>query len=938
MEQTNQNGGLEQKGEEKTFVQKLLSASSFLRLTGLIIICLGIIGFTNKGYLGTFIFYILVFVLGGFSYFFLAMMLIFGTYLLIKGELPKIRINFTGLGYLLVFIFGALASSYKVEGLSLSSFSEKLNEAMSSISSANLTVASLGDAGKVGGGFIGYFFASLFLTGLGEIGTVIFTYLFLVAGSILILRMPFISVYEGIRTFSSHQLAKKAIRENEEKSKQNPQANKANPSPDSGLNPFKEASYSGPKEAPRPAEAVKEEKKVSTFFGIPRREQKSVPEEGLVSPMEEETSKKEPARLSSPAAPSEPSSPFKTTAAYASPVKEEAPESEKRQVTFSAPAPTPVSPSPAPKAPSYQETSPLKENIPSSMANNTYVEPTKPAAPYSPLKSEPNFSSFKEQETDLNPSQVESEPAMTRTFRAPGLEEKEAKEAAEAAEKAKQDEENGIAAPTSSAPVRYMQPSISLLVKRQDFGKFEQNQQAAEMKIPIINGVFSKLGIGASVDSYTIGPSVTRFNIKREPGVRVSQISNPDVESEIKVDLKGDMSVRIEAVVRGQDTSGVEIGNVAPTMVSFRDCYAAVMKNSTDKLLIPLGEDISSEVITTSLDDLPHLLIAGTTGSGKSVLVHSIIMTLMMRNYPDELKFILVDPKQVEFTRYQDEPHLFCPIITNVVHAVSMLKKLVNEMERRYSILSRYECSKIQEYNRLREKDPSLENLPMLVCVIDEFADMMGQNPRDVDALTQRLAQKARAAGIYLIISTQRPSVKTIPGTIKANIPARIALYLPSVVDSRTILDEGGAEALLGKGDLLARIPALKTMVRLQSPFVSNEEISAVVHYLKDKAKPNYFQSFLNFNSDEDGEEGGTGFGDGDIRRSSGSEDELYDEIKAWVIENNVASTSSLQRHFSIGYGRAASILDALEEEGVIRTVNGNRKEVVRGDNTGTGE
>lgn len=476
----------------------------------------------------------------------------------------------------------------------------------------------------------------------------------------------------------------------------------------------------------------------------------------------------------------------------------------------------------------------------------------------------------------------------------------------------------------------YVLPSVNLLVKRQDIGKLEQNQKAAEEKIPIINTAFSKLKIPAEVESYTIGPSVTRFNIKREDGVRVSQIANDDVVDEMKIDLKGDMSVRIEAVVRGQDTSGIEVANVAPTMVSFYDCFTAVLKAGPDKLLIPLGEDISCDVVTVSLDDMPHLLISGTTGSGKSVFIHSIIMTLIMRNYPSELKLILIDPKQVEFSRYRDMPHLYCPIISNIVQAVASLKKLVDEMERRYSILSRYECSKIQEYNQKRETQPDLEILPFLVCIIDEFADLMGQDPKNVDALTQRLAQKARAAGIYLLISTQRPSVKCITGTIKANIPARIALSLPTSTDSRTILDEGGAETLIGRGDLLARIPVLKSTIRLQSAFVSNDEISAVVHYLKDQAEPVYNPAFLNFTHDDAGLGNGGGNDESSDRRPSGLDDELYSEIKEYVMANNVASTSNLQRHFSIGYGRAASILDALEEEGIIKTAAGNRKEVVK--------
>ena len=890
---------------------------------GFIFVCLGLIGFTAYGWLGGFLDYSLIYVFGFFTYIALVLLVILGLFMIIKGRWPRMRINFTGLGYVLLFIFGSLASSLDVEGLSLPSFSEKFSSVIAQIAPTAFKIDSITLAGKAGGGFIGYFFASLFLTGLGKIGTIIFAYLFLTAAAILILRIPFMTIYENLSEFAAKKQAKKTLALEEEKKKV--AADKTvspPPAPAAGkANPFKEAAYQASPENknanPVPAKHIEETKpveKTPTLFGFARKEEPSKP----LSSTQEPT----------PAPVVKSASPF-ASASFSAESKEDddtglnkksiyqdedAPEdkvlstsSPFTNVSF-APSPA-MSPAPSLSQPT-QEKGP--EPVPSQIQQRTFVVAS--SKPITPV------------EEEKGPAPVASAPAKP-------VMEKPAKSivlnAPEEKPQVKQPEEKVF---------RYPMPSITLLTQRQDFGKFEQNKRAADDKIPIINGVYQKLGIGAEVESYTIGPSVTRFNIKREPGVRVSQISSPDVESEMKIDLKGDMSVRLEAVVKGQDTSGVEVGNAAPTMVSFYDCFGAVLKKGDDKLLVPLGESISSEVVCVSLDELPHLLIAGTTGSGKSVFIHSIIMTLIMRNYPDELKLILVDPKQVEFTRYSEMPHLYCPIITNISYAVAMLKRLVSEMERRYSILSRYECSNIHDYNKLKKTQTSLENLPNIVCVIDEFADMMGQAPRDVDALTQRLAQKARAAGIYLIISTQRPSVKCITGTIKANIPARVALYLPTNIDSRTILDEGGAEALLGKGDLLARIPSLKATVRLQSAFVSNDEISAVVHYLKAQAAPIYNQAFLNFNPDENqpGEEGGEMEGD-DEHRSSGFDDDKYAEVKAFVIANNIASTSSIQRRFSLGYGRAASILDALEEEGVIRTVNGNRREVVKEADDGTG-
>ncbi|MCI2068728.1 MAG: DNA translocase FtsK [Bacilli bacterium] len=894
---------------------------------GFIFVCLGLIGFTAYGWLGGFLAYSLIYVLGLFAYIALVLMVILGLFMIIKGRWPRMRINFTGLGYVLLFIFGALASSLDVEGLSLPSFADKFSTLIAQIAPTAFKVSSITIAGKAGGGFIGYFFASLFLTGLGKIGTIIFAYLFLLAAAILILRIPFMTIYENLSEIAAKKQAKKTLALEEEKKKAaaDKTMNPA-PTPNAGkANPFKEVAYQGTQEKKdnniqqpvKPAEVNKPAEKTPTLFGFARKEEPAKPLDSAEKP--------------APAPYVKSASPFASASFSAELKGEDDTELIKKSAYQDEDAPEDKALSSASPftSNSFVSPSPLKEEA-----------PAQSVAPKEPVKEEEPASQIQQRTFIVSPAKpvlppeekpaVEQAPAPSAPVK-PTIE-KPAKsivlDAPEEKPQVKQPEEKIF---------RYPMPSITLLTQRQDFGKFEQNKRAADEKIPVINGVYQKLGIGAEVESYTIGPSVTRFNIKREPGVRVSQISSPDVESEMKIDLKGDMSVRLEAVVKGQDTSGVEVGNAAPTMVSFFDCFGAVLKKGDDKLLVPLGESISSEVVCVSLDELPHLLIAGTTGSGKSVFIHSIIMTLIMRNYPDELKLILVDPKQVEFTRYSEMPHLYCPIITNISYAVAMLKRLVSEMERRYSILSRYECSNIHDYNKLKKTQTSLENLPNIVCVIDEFADMMGQAPRDVDALTQRLAQKARAAGIYLIISTQRPSVKCITGTIKANIPARVALYLPTNIDSRTILDEGGAEALLGKGDLLARIPSLKATVRLQSAFVSNDEISAVVHYLKAQAAPVYNQAFLNFNPDENQGGEGEGMEGDDEHRSSGFDDDKYAEVKAFVIANNIASTSSIQRRFSLGYGRAASILDALEEEGVIRTVNGNRREVVKEADDGTG-
>lgn len=360
--------------------------------------------------------------------------------------------------------------------------------------------------------------------------------------------------------------------------------------------------------------------------------------------------------------------------------------------------------------------------------------------------------------------------------------------------------------------------------------------------------------------------------------------------------------------------------------------FASLNNQNADKLVIPLGQDISKNVISISIDTFPHLLVAGTTGSGKSVFIHSIIMTLIMRNYPDELRLILIDPKRVEFAKYSNIPHLYCPIITDVIKAGPCLAKLCNEMDRRFQIMEREAVVNIKEYRQAIKDKKDKEVLPNIVVIVDEYADLAQRNQKEIEPLIQRIAQKARACGIYLIIATQRPSVNVITGDIKANIPSRIALSVSTSFDSKTILDETGAETLLGKGDLLARIPTSKSLIRVQSAFVDNDEITRVTNYLRQQQKPVFNQEFLNLKAEPDENSLNDGSGNYSMEQTheKNRADPLYPKVRDMVLSSGVASSSYLMRMFHLGYGKAASFLDTLEADGYIKTISGGRKQVIK--------
>jgi S-DNA-T family DNA segregation ATPase FtsK/SpoIIIE len=422
------------------------------------------------------------------------------------------------------------------------------------------------------------------------------------------------------------------------------------------------------------------------------------------------------------------------------------------------------------------------------------------------------------------------------------------------------------------------------------------------------------------MDEISIGPSVTRYALKPAEGVKLSKILG--LQNNLELALAAH-PVRIEAPIPGKSLVGIEIPNVTKTTVGLASLLSQNDYTSSEKpLMTALGKSITGASMFANMAKMPHLLIAGATGSGKSVTIHVIINSLLFRNSPDNMKFIMIDPKRVELTLYNKIPHLLTPVITDPKKTIMSLKWAAKEMDRRYDILEKNKVRDIESYHKnilspaLSANQKSAENLPdtmpYIVIIIDELADIMQAYPRELEAAIVRLAQMSRAVGIHLILSTQRPSVNVITGLIKANIPARIALQVASQFDSRTILDAAGAEKLLGAGDMLYLSGEMSKPVRLQSPYISENEVKKVSEYLA-KNNENEVPTGINFEAEQTKNvifEAGM---DGDD-----AEDDLYEDAREVVVSTGKASTSYLQRKLRVGYARAARLIDILEEKGVI--------------------
>ena len=466
----------------------------------------------------------------------------------------------------------------------------------------------------------------------------------------------------------------------------------------------------------------------------------------------------------------------------------------------------------------------------------------------------------------------------------------------------------------------YMYPPITLL-KKNPKTKDNTNDVYAKSNIPVLEQVFKDFGIeGAKVISYHCGPAVTQYELEIKSGTKVSRILGLNKEIALAMAAK---DVRIEAPIPGKKTVGVEVPNKNLMGVLLREVLEN-FPNKDSKLLVALGKDIMGMPKATEINKMPHLLVSGTTGSGKSVCINSFIISILMRTKPDEVKLVLVDPKKVELSCYNGVPHLLTPVVTDPKKANVALKKIVTEMERRYDEFERTGNKNIAGYNMYIEKqnkvlpeEEKLHKMPFIVVIIDELADLMLVAAKEVEDSIMRITQMARAAGIHLIVATQRPSTDVITGLIKANIPSRIAFAVSSGIDSRTILDATGAEKLLGKGDMLFFPIGDSTPTRVQGTFVSEDEIAAVVDHVIRQQNAHYDETFL-----MDDEEMGA---KSSFDQTDDYDEPLYNQIVEFVVEQGKASASLLQRKFRLGYNRAARAIDILEERGIIGPNNGSK-------------
>lgn len=465
--------------------------------------------------------------------------------------------------------------------------------------------------------------------------------------------------------------------------------------------------------------------------------------------------------------------------------------------------------------------------------------------------------------------------------------------------------------------LEYKLPSLQLFAPDKPKDQSKEKKIVRE-NIKILEATFASFGIKVTVERAEIGPSVTKYEVKPAVGVRVNRISNLSDDLALALAAK---DVRIEAPIPGKSLIGIEVPNSDIATVSFRELWEQSQTKAENFLEIPLGKAVNGTARAFDLSKMPHLLVAGSTGSGKSVAVNGIIASILMKARPDQVKFMMVDPKMVELSVYNDIPHLLIPVVTNPRKASKALQKVVDEMENRYELFAKVGVRNIAGFNAKVEEFNSQSEykqipLPFIVVIVDELADLMMVASKEVEDAIIRLGQKARAAGIHMILATQRPSVDVISGLIKANVPSRVAFAVSSGTDSRTILDENGAEKLLGRGDMLFKPIDENHPVRLQGSFISDDDVERIVNFIKAQADADYDESFDPGEvSENEGE-----FSDGDA-----GGDPLFEEAKSLVIETQKASASMIQRRLSVGFNRATRLMEELEIAGVIGPAEGTK-------------
>ncbi|MDR4505802.1 MAG: DNA translocase FtsK [Candidatus Scalindua sp.] len=467
----------------------------------------------------------------------------------------------------------------------------------------------------------------------------------------------------------------------------------------------------------------------------------------------------------------------------------------------------------------------------------------------------------------------------------------------------------------------YVYPPLELLDELQNY-KFDNDEHVME-KSEVLKRTLAQFNVNAEIVGIERGPSVTMHELDLAPGTKLGKVSS--LSDDIAIALKAP-SIRIVAPIQGKSTIGIEVPNTHRKPVKMRELFGTVDKHiQSQSIPLLLGKDIAGYPLIADLADMPHLLVAGTTGSGKSVCLNSIILSILFLQHPKNLKLLLIDPKMVEFSPFKNVPHLITPVVTDMKRAAAILEWAVNKMDERYALLARAGVRNIVGYNKLDELtkqkrlnpegDATIDEetffMPHLVIIVDELADLMMVASKEVETSIIRISQKSRAVGIHLIVATQRPSVDVITGLIKSNLPSRIAFYVFSKVDSRTILDQNGAEKLLGRGDMLFLPPGTSKLERVQGTFVSEEEVNRIVEFLKERAHPEFSPELKNVQ--------------GTLKKSDSVKDDLYDEAIRIILESQRGSVSLLQRRLEIGYSRAARLIDLMAEDGFVGEYKGSQ-------------